>query len=127
MRIAHLTASPFFGGPERQMLGLALSLPADVQSLFFSFPERGLCQPFLNELQRQGFVAEALVNNTPNFLTAIREIGEKLTHHGVDLLCCHGYKANLLGRPAARTLPACASETQTTRSMKRKQKRSMAS
>ena len=28
MRIAHLTASPFFGGPERQMLGLALSIPA---------------------------------------------------------------------------------------------------
>jgi glycosyltransferase involved in cell wall biosynthesis len=104
MRIAHLTASPFFGGPERQMLGLALSLPADVQSLFFSFPERGLSQPFLDELQRHGFVAEALVHNTPHFLATIRELRERLTHYGVDLLCCHGYKANLLGLPAARKL-----------------------
>src|SRR6478736_6810433 len=93
MRIAHLTASPFFGGPERQMLGLALSLPADVQSLFFSFPERGLCQPFLNELQRHGFVAEALVNNAPRFLTTIEELRQKLLGHGINLLCCHGYKA----------------------------------
>lgn len=104
MRIAHLTASPFFGGPERQMLGLALSLPAEFQSLFFSFPERGLCEPFLDELQRHGFVAEALVHNTPHFLATIREVRERLTHYGVDLLCCHGYKANLLGRPAARKL-----------------------
>src|SRR5262245_25447279 len=104
MRIGHLTASPFFGGPERQMLGLALSLPRDVQSLFFSFPERGLCQPFLDELQRHGFIAEALVNNAPHVLATIRELHEKMTRHGIELLCCHGYKANLLGRPAAREL-----------------------
>src|SRR5262245_57360668 len=104
MRIAHLTASPFFGGPERQMLGLALSMRADVQSLFFSFPERGLCQPFLDELKRHGFIAEALVNNTPHFFAAIREFCELLREHRIDVLCCHGYKANLLGRPAARKL-----------------------
>lgn len=104
MRVAHLTASPFFGGPERQMLGLALSLPADVQSVFLSFPERGLCQPFLNELQRQGFTAEALANNTPHFLAALRELREKLQAHRIDLLCCHGYKADLLGWRAARRL-----------------------
>jgi glycosyltransferase involved in cell wall biosynthesis len=104
MRIAHLTASPFFGGPERQMLGLALSMRADVQSLFFSFPERGLCQPFLDELKRHGFVAEALVNNTPHFFAAIHEFREKLREHRIDVLCCHGYKANLLGRPAAQKL-----------------------
>ncbi len=102
MRIAHLTASPFFGGPERQMLGLALSM--DAQSLFFSFPERGLCQPFLEELQRHGFSAEALAHNTPHFFAAIREFRDKLDEHEVDVLCCHGYKANLLGRPAAQKL-----------------------
>jgi len=104
MRIAHLTASPFFGGPERQMLGLAQSLPADIQSLFFSFPERGLCQPFLDEMRGHGFVAESLVHNAPHFLAAIAEVRDKLTHHRIDLLCCHGYKADLLGRPAARKL-----------------------
>jgi hypothetical protein len=27
MNLVHLTASTFFGGPERQMLGLALAMP----------------------------------------------------------------------------------------------------
>ena len=104
MRVAHLTASPFFGGPERQMLGLALSLPADVESLFWSFPERGLCGPFLAELRRHGLHAEALVNNAPYCLAILRELREKLHRQKVDLLLCHGYKADLFGRPAARKL-----------------------
>lgn len=104
MRIAHLTASPFFGGPERQMLGLAVSLPADVESIFFSFPERGLCQPFLEELRRHGLTTEALEHNTPSFLAVQRELRDKLRGQSIDLLCCHGYKADLLGRPAARKL-----------------------
>lgn len=104
MRIAHLTASPFFGGPERQMLGLAQSLQLDVDSIFFSFPERGLCEPFLGELRRHGFTAEALDHNTPHFLAAIRELRERFQRHRIDLVCCHGYKADLLGGPAARRL-----------------------
>ena len=110
MRVAHLTASPFFGGPERQMLGLALSLPADVESVFLSFPERGLCGPFVNELHRHHMTAEALTHNTPNCFAAVRELSEKLRQHRIDLLCCHGYKPNLLGRPAARRvgIPAIA-------------------
>jgi len=104
MRIAHLTASPFFGGPERQMLGLALSLPPSIQSLFFSFPERGLCEPFLGELRRHDFVAEALTTNTPHVFDAMHELRAKLAGHKIDVLCCHGYKADLLGGPSARKL-----------------------
>lgn len=104
MRIGHLTASPFFGGPERQMLGLALSLPATIESHFFSFPERGLSQPFLTELQRNRFHAEALDNNAPHVFAVIRELCQKLQKAHIDLLCCHSYKANVLGRPAARKL-----------------------
>jgi glycosyltransferase involved in cell wall biosynthesis len=63
-----------------------------------------LCQPFLDELQRHGFVAEALVHNAPHLARSVREVREKLTNFGVELVCCHGYKANLLGRIAARKL-----------------------
>jgi glycosyltransferase involved in cell wall biosynthesis len=110
MRVAHLTASPFFGGPERQMLGLALSLPAEVQSVFLSFPERGLCRAFLSELHRHHLPAEALTHNTPNCIAAIQELAQGFGRHRIDLVCCHGYKPNLLGRPAARRvgIPAIA-------------------
>ena len=42
MRIVQLMASPFVGGPERQILGLARALPASYQTTFLSFAERGL-------------------------------------------------------------------------------------
>ena len=42
MNIVHLLASPFIGGPERQVLGLAQALPGEFRSTFLSFAERGL-------------------------------------------------------------------------------------
>jgi glycosyltransferase involved in cell wall biosynthesis len=104
MNIVHLTASPFFGGPERQMLGLARHLPAEFRSHFLSFAERGLCRPFLQQLRKHGFHAEELKHNAPHFRAAIREVAQKLCQLQADVLCCHGYKADLLGWLAARRL-----------------------
>ena len=53
MRVVHLMASPFYGGPERQMLGLARHLPSEVESIFLSFAERGLAQAFLDEVRQK--------------------------------------------------------------------------
>lgn len=102
MIIAHLTASTFFGGPERQMLGLARELAPSIHSVFLSFGERGRCQAFLDQAAREGFLAQALSNDTPWLRAATREIASLLESWGVDVLCCHGYKADLLGRAAAR-------------------------
>jgi glycosyltransferase involved in cell wall biosynthesis len=110
MKIVHLTASTFHGGPERQMLGLAEALADDARTTFLSFAEGGRCGPFLSAARRQGHEAAALANDTPYFRSAIREIAEHLRRVEADVLCCHGYKANLLGRPAARRcgIPAVA-------------------
>jgi len=102
MNIVHLTASPFFGGPERQMLGLASTLPASYRSIFLSFPERGLAQPFLKELRHSGFTAIALENNSPHVIAAAREIARYLQQFNADILCCHGYKSDIIGWLAAR-------------------------
>jgi glycosyltransferase involved in cell wall biosynthesis len=100
--VVHLTASTFVGGPERQMLGLARSLPRTHRSVFLLFDEGGRHRPFLGELYREGVEAVALKNDTPHFLAAIGELAGHLRRLRADVLCCHGYKANLLGRPAAR-------------------------
>jgi glycosyltransferase involved in cell wall biosynthesis len=100
--VVHLTASTFFGGPERQMLGLARSLPAAYRSVFVSFAEGGRCRAFLDEARRQGFKAVALEHDTPRLLAATRELADLLGRARARVLCCHGYKAGLLGRPAAR-------------------------
>jgi glycosyltransferase involved in cell wall biosynthesis len=100
MNIIHLTASTFYGGPERQMLGLAQSLPADCITTFLSFAERGRCRRFLDEIHGQGFRGKALAYDTPCFRAAVAELREALA--GADVLCCHGYKADILGQAAAR-------------------------
>ena len=46
MIIVHLTTSPFFGGPERLMLGLTQSLPASCRSVFVLFADQGKARHF---------------------------------------------------------------------------------
>jgi glycosyltransferase involved in cell wall biosynthesis len=106
--LTHLTASTFFGGPERQMLGLAQHLPAPWETSFISFAEKGRCGPFLDEVRRSGFRSTVLAHDTPRLARAAAELTRLLRR--TDVLCCHGYKANLLGRVAARRLgiPAVA-------------------
>jgi len=110
MILAHLTASTMFGGPERQMLGLGAHLPATLRSVFFSFSEGGRCGDFLAAARRQGFEAQRLYHDTPRLWAATAELTDHLKSLKADILFCNGYKANLLGRVAARRagIPAVA-------------------
>lgn len=110
MNLVHLTSSTFFGGPERQMLGLAEALPEAVRTTFVSFAEGGRCAAFLDEVREHGFDAIALKNDFPKVLAAVRELADVLREAACDILLCHGYKANILGRLAARRVgvPAVA-------------------
>ncbi len=110
MTVVHLTSSTFFGGPERQMLGLADALPASVRTAFVSFPEGGRCSAFLDVVRDRGFEAVALRTDFPRLRAVTRELTEVVRGLDCETLLCHGYKANLLGRIAARRLgvPAVA-------------------
>jgi glycosyltransferase involved in cell wall biosynthesis len=102
MRIVHLTASTFFGGPERQMLGLAETLRPDFETTFVTFAEGGRCEALLSACQRAGFRALALENDTPRLRAAARELTALLRELRADVVCAHGYKADLLGWWSAR-------------------------
>jgi glycosyltransferase involved in cell wall biosynthesis len=110
MNLVHLTASTFFGGPERQMLGLALAMPEGVRTTFATFPEGGRGGAFLDEVRKHGFAALTLANDFPKALACVREVAELLRAGACDVLICHGYKAHVLGRLAARRagVPAVA-------------------
>ncbi len=102
MNIVNLMASPFFGGPERQVLGLARHLPAHVRTIFLSFPERGLAQPFIERAAAEGFETVTLRENTPHLFRCAAEIAEQLRRCRADVLYCHGYKPDVIGWLAAR-------------------------
>jgi len=95
-------ASPFVGGPERQMLGLAASLPSEYRSVFLSFSEQGQCRPLLTEARRLGLEAVELEQNFPHVLRSAREIAGHLRRLGAELICASGYKPDIVGSMAAR-------------------------
>ena len=109
MRIVQLMASPFVGGPERQVLGLAGALPPDHESVFLSFSERGLCRPFLEQARQRGFEAVELIENAPRLRRAAREVAGHLLRVGADVLCCNGYKPDVIGwrGPVSRCAGGC--------------------
>ena len=100
--VLHLGSSLFFGGPERWILGLAQNLPAEYRSLFLSFREGGRCQAWMDRACAHGFEAHALKNDTPWILGAIAELTAFLRKVQADVVCTHGYKADLVGLIAAR-------------------------
>jgi glycosyltransferase involved in cell wall biosynthesis len=74
------------------------------RSIFVSFLEEGRCWDFVNTAARQGWEAHALRHDTPRLIAALGELTALSRRVGASLLCCHGYKANLLGLFAARRL-----------------------
>src|SRR5204863_399020 len=102
MRIVHLMASPFYGGPERQMLGLARHLPSRYDSVFVTFAERGRCAGLVNEARRCGFDCHVLEHNAPRLRRAASETARLLRRLDADVLCCSGYKPDIVGVWAAR-------------------------
>ncbi len=84
------------------MLGLARHLPASYRSAFLSFAEGGACRALLGQAQRHGFEAVALDHNYPHVQRAAREIAGHLRRLKADVLCCSGYKPDIVGWLAAR-------------------------
>ena len=110
MVILHLATSPFFGGPERLILGLAQSLPESCRSDFAIFPDRGKSRAFRQRLIDHGLEGITLAHDTPHLPAMVRELTSRLREWDADVVCCHGYKADIVGMFAARRagVPAIA-------------------
>jgi len=104
MNIVHLTASPFFGGPERQMLELGREMAQLYRSVYVSFQEEGRCWDFVARAESEGFSSFALQNDFPRIISTVRELHALLCDVGATILCSHGYKGNLLGLWVARRM-----------------------
>lgn len=84
------------------MLGLAQHLPDRISTCFLSFPEDGLGHILLDEAAKAGFRTHLLQSDFPRLMACLRELCGVLKSQCIDLLLCHGYKADLLGHIAAR-------------------------
>lgn len=100
--MVHLAASPFVGGPESQMLGLIGHAGQGVRSAVLSFSEGGRCRALLEAASDLGAETVELRRNTPDYRAAAREVADELTRLNADVVCCHGYKPDIIGVLAAR-------------------------
>ncbi len=102
MRIAHLIASNFFGGPEKQILDHALRLQGfDIRLI--SFLEGGENE-LLERAAQRGVPSHALPRRLPLDLRAVADLRSVLRRERIDLLVTHHYKANVVGTLAALRL-----------------------
>ena len=102
LHVGQLTASPFYGGPERQMLGLAHAIPAHLTTTFLCLMERGNAEPFVQQVENRGLPAVRLAHNYPNLPRVISEVAGAIRSLGCDVLLTHGYKADIIGLAASR-------------------------
>lgn len=100
--VAHLMTSGSVGGPERLVMGLASSVSPFCRSVFVLFADGGLSRAFRRELSVRGFEGVVLANDTPHLWAMARELARRIGDLGADVLCCHGYKAGVVGLMAAR-------------------------
>ncbi len=105
IHVLHLTASPFFGGPERVILDIVRTRsvsPFPIESTIATFDENGGCEPFLAEIAKRGLNGVRLVRDMPHLIAAARELTRMIKERRIDLVCAHGHKSRALGWFAAR-------------------------
>ncbi|MGL4941995.1 MAG: glycosyltransferase [Thermoguttaceae bacterium] len=102
-RVLHLTASPFYGGPERGIISTVVSVP-NVEHHVATFAERGASQPFVNELVQRGIDVSVIEHEMPHLLAATRDLVRLMQRINVSLLLANGHKARFVGYLAAKWL-----------------------
>lgn len=102
MKILHLIATNFFGGPEKQILehGQKLRQESRFDFCLVSFVEDGRANDLLDRAEHLGLPTRRLYTANSFNPKVIRDLMRILRVETCDLLVTHGYKANVIGRLA---------------------------
>jgi len=102
VRVAHLIATNFFGGPERQVLTHARHVAHHgIDALIISFQEFGQENQLLAAASLEGVPNVALKARSPFHPGSIYELYRVLRARQINMLVTHGYKSNVVGRIAS--------------------------
>lgn len=99
--VAHLIATNFFGGPERQLLAHAKRLRAEgIKPLIISFASADGHNETLELAGRAGIDTACLSEEFPFNPANVFKLRSLLLSHRASVLVSHGYKGNVIGRLA---------------------------
>jgi len=103
LRIMHLVACSFFGGPEKQILRQAEYLDSELFELTSaSFTDGGGENEFLRQAKQRGIKTAAIWTKNAYDFGSVKRIRRALAENQVHLLCTHTYRPNILGFFAVR-------------------------
>ncbi len=98
IRILHLIASNFVGGPEKQILHHALDLQnSDFEVWVGSFRDRPEKAAILQQAEESGLHTYESLSSGRFDPRAVFELASFLKRQKIQLLCTHGFKANTVG------------------------------
>lgn len=98
MKVLHLRASNFYGGPERQIHQHARRAAADgFDVIVASFSEQGQQPDFLTPIAEDGVRTFCFDVRSAYDRSAITKLRSFLTQHKVSILCTHDYRSNITG------------------------------
>src|SRR5882672_7712000 len=101
-KILHLRASNFVGGPEQQLLRYAqLDRDSEFDLTLGSFVGSGEGSGFIRAVEDSGLRALSLPANS--LASSFRALAKLIHERQFDLLCAHGYKADILSIAAGRS------------------------
>ncbi len=103
LRVLHLRASNFVGGPERQILSYCSLQSHEIHQSIAVFVDEHEGSPFLDRARSQQVEVYALpTGSAPSVSSLVRHVRD----HQIDVICSHGYKADIVGLLAARATHA---------------------
>ncbi len=103
LKIGHLIATNFLGGPEKQIIGHAKRISGKgFGMVLFSFIERGRPNELLAAAAKMSIPAKGLRTGNPFNPKVILDLALMLREERVDILCTHSYKSDVIGRLATR-------------------------
>jgi len=105
VRICHLRASNFYGGPERQLHWHArMAKGTEYEIILASYSEQGERPEFLEIASTEGIETCLFRVKSAYDFGALRQILQYIIESGIELICTHDYRSHILSYWATRKL-----------------------
>ncbi|HEB71325.1 MAG TPA: glycosyltransferase family 1 protein [Nitrospirae bacterium] len=96
--IAHLIATNFYGGPEKQIVEHIKRVDREKYNLILiSYIDNGASNEIIQKAENEGIRYRTVPMSAPWDIRAQWKLSKILREENIDLLCAHGYKATVMG------------------------------